>query len=208
MQITQVKQQKNDKSRYSVFIDGEFAFGLSAEDIAFFGMKEGSEISQEKYDYIKNTLLYIKAQDTALKYLGRKMRTEREIIKKLEDYEEDIIERVLEFLRKYNYVNDLEYSCAYIRQCGRLNPKGSFAIRCKLRQMGVDNKTIDDALEKEEPDEIGAAAGLIEKKLCGERTVSFKEKRRLQEFLLRRGYSYDIIKEVFLSMEIKTEDRY
>ena len=77
MIVTSIKQQKKDKERYNIFIDGEFAFGLIMEDILYFKIKEGYEISEEKYNYIKDTVLYIKAQDTALKFLVYKMRTEK-----------------------------------------------------------------------------------------------------------------------------------
>ena len=74
MTVTDIKQQKKDKSRYSVYIDGEYAFSLIMEDILYFGLKIGEDISDSVYDYITETTLYIKAQDSALKYLGYRMR--------------------------------------------------------------------------------------------------------------------------------------
>ena len=74
MIVTEIKQQKKDKSRYSVYIDGEFAFGLIMDDILYFKLKEGEEIPEEKYRYIMDTTVYIKAQDAAVSYLGYKMR--------------------------------------------------------------------------------------------------------------------------------------
>ena len=61
MTVTKIEQQKKDKSRYSVYIDGEFAFGLIMEDILYFKLREGQEISDETYEYIMDTTLYIKA---------------------------------------------------------------------------------------------------------------------------------------------------
>ena len=69
MIVTSIEQQKKDKSRYSVFIDGEFAFGLIMDDILYFKIKEGMELPQEKYDYIMDSVIYIKAQDTAGRFL-------------------------------------------------------------------------------------------------------------------------------------------
>ena len=76
MTVTRIEQQKKNKSRYSVYIDGEFAFGLIMEDILYFKLKEGEEIPTATYEYIMDTTLYIKAQDAAIRYLGYKMRTE------------------------------------------------------------------------------------------------------------------------------------
>ena len=85
MTVTKIEQQKKDKSRYSVYVDGEFAFGLIMEDILYFRLKEGEEIPREKYEYIMDTTVYIKAQDTAVRYLGYKMRTRREVENKLRE---------------------------------------------------------------------------------------------------------------------------
>ena len=99
MTVTDIKQQKKDKSRYSVYIDGEYAFSLIMEDILYFGLKIGEDISDSVYDYITETTLYIKAQDSALKYLGYRMRTEKEIEDRLisEDYGEEVCQKVMDF---------------------------------------------------------------------------------------------------------------
>ncbi len=207
MLVTGVEQQRKNKERYSVFIDGEFAFGLIKEDIEFFKIKEGKEIEKEKLDYIKETVLYLKAQDRALNYLSYKKRTEKEIIKKLEEqeYDEEVIEKVMEFLKKYNYVNDLEYAQSFIRQSQGINPKGRFEIYRKLRELGVGKHIVDEALENEEYDEFEGVEKLLIKKLGERRVVDIKEKKKLHDFLTRRGYSYGIIKEVFNHLQIKTE---
>jgi len=193
------KQQKSD--RLSIFIDGNYAFSLIEEDVLFFGIKENSEISQKTYDYIINTVVYIKAQDTALKFLSHKMRTEKEIRKKLSQYEysEAVTEKVVEFLEKYNYVNDYDYCMAYIRQSQKLNPAGSIALKQKLRFYGAKSEDIDKAISDSGLDEAAAASRLLEKKLGSMNVddMDASSKRKLQDFLLRKGYSYDIIREAF-----------
>mgnify|MGYP007128698838 CR=1 FL=1 len=61
LKITAITQQLHHPQRYSVFIDDDFAFGLPMQDIAFFKLKEGEEIAQSKYDFIKNELIYVKS---------------------------------------------------------------------------------------------------------------------------------------------------
>lgn len=207
MVVTSIEQQKKSQERYNVFIDGKFAFGLIMEDILFFKIKEGNEISEEKCAYIMDTVLYIKAQNVALRYLGYKMRTEKEIRDKLfeKEYDEVIVGRVIEFLTKYNYVDDLKYAQSYIKEVQHLKPKGSYAIKQKLREKGVSDIIISEALEDSDLDEDEGAQSLLCKKLGERREVSFKEKKKLHDFLLRRGYSYAIIKKAFDSLEIKLE---
>ena len=128
--VSGIKPSKSQKGKMAVYINGEYAFSLIEEDIDYFKMKEGTEIPKEKYDFIIDSVIYIKAQDEALKYISSKMRTEKEVRKKLvsKEFDEAVLERVIEFLKKYNYLNDYEYSMAFIRQSMRLNPIGKIAI--------------------------------------------------------------------------------
>ena len=204
MTVTAIEQQKKDPDKYNVFVDGEFAFSLYMQDILFFKIKENEEIAEDKYSYIVNEVIYIKAQDKALNYLGFKMRTEKEIRDKLEsyDYSENVIERVMEFLLKYNYIDDFKYAMSYIRQTQRLKPLGSYGIKMKLREYGVKDEIIENAILESELDEEEDAYSLLMKKIGEKKELDEKEKKKYHDFLLRRGYSYDIIKEVFKRAEI------
>lgn len=207
LKITAITQQLHHPQRYSVFIDGNFAFGLPMQDIAFFKLKEGEEIAQSKYDFIKNELIYVKAQDTALYYIGYKMRTEKEVRTKLieKEFTEDIIERVINFLIEYHYVDDEKYCESYIKQRLRCNPKGSYVLKMELKQKGIKESIICKKLEQANIDEFGDAVKLLEKKCFYLEEIDEKEKKRLIAFLQRRGYSYDIIKESF---EYVTKNKY
>lgn len=202
MLVTEIRPQKRDETRYNIFIDGEYAFALPMQDILYFKLKEGCETTEETVEYIRRNLIYIKAQDTALHYIGYKMRTEQEIYRKLQEkeYTEDVIAEVMEFLRKYGYVDDREYCEKYIRERLRLRPKSGYALRMELRQRGVAEKTIEEALNGTEIDEAGDALGWLEKK-ARVWPPDEKEKKRLQGFLLRKGYSYDVIREAFRQMD-------
>ena len=208
MVVTKIEQQKRDESKYNVFIEDKFVFSLIMQDVLFFKLKENCEISEETYTYIKDMVVYVKAQDKALKYLGYKKRTEKEIIKKLRKYEydEEIIDKVLEFLRKYDYVNDCEYAESYIRQVNRLNPKGAMGIRHKLKEFGVSDENIEKALLNEEFEELDEVIKVLEKKIGDKRSLNLRENKKIQEFLLRRGFSYGIIKDAFKKLEIEIED--
>ena len=136
MLITAITQQKRDPSRYNIFIDGEYAFALPMQDILYFKLKEGQEAAEETIAFIRKNLIYIKAQDTALRFLGYKMRTVQEIRQKLleKEFAEDVIAQVLAFLEKYGYADDREYCHRYIREKLRLKPKSGYALGLELRR--------------------------------------------------------------------------
>lgn len=205
MTVTDIKQHKNDKSRYSVYIDGNYEFSLIMEDILYFRLKIGEPISEETYRYITETTLYIKAQNTALKFLGYKMRTEKEVLDKLikEQYSEEIIARVMEFLIKYDYINDREYCRRYIKETLKLRPKGIYMIKSELKAKGIDEDTADEALEEAQIDELVVAEMLLEKKYEGFAEMDQKELTRVYGYLQRRGFSFGIIKEAVAELAEK-----
>ena len=205
MTVTDIKQQKNDKSRYSVYIDGNYEFSLIMEDILYFRLKIGEPISEDTYRYITETTLYIKAQNAALKFLGYKMRTEKEVLDKLikEQYSEEIIARVMEFLIKYDYINDREYCRRYIKETLKLRPKGIYMIKSELKAKGIDEDTADEALEEAQIDELGVAEMLLEKKYEGFAEMDQKELTRVYGYLQRRGFSFGITKEAVAALAEK-----
>ena len=175
------------------------------EDILYFKLKEGEEIPTATYEYIMDTTLYIKAQDAAIRYLGYKMRTEKEIAVKLREYEypEDIIRRVTEFLKKYEYVNDEEYCRKYIKETMKLRPKGKFLIKMELKERGIKEEVIDEALEEAEIDEQPLAEALLERKYEDFANMDRKELSRVYGFLQRKGFSYGVIKAAVASLAEK-----
>ncbi len=199
MKITAITQQVHHPDRYSIFIDDNFAFGLIMQDILYFKLKEGEEISQEKFDFIQNELIYVQAQDIALHYIGYKMRTEAEVRKKLleKEFTEEIIARVIDFLIAYHYVDDIQYCKSYVKQRLNCNPRGSYLLKMELKQKGIKESIICKTLEQANINEMDDAIRLLEKKCARLDTIDEKEKKRLFGFLQRRGYSYDIIKEAF-----------
>ncbi len=203
MIITSINQQKRDKSRYSVYIDGEFAFGLIMEDIMYFKLRVGEEIPEEKYRYIMDTTVYIKAQDTAIKYIGYKMRTAREVREKLAEYPDETVDRVIAFLEKYGYIDDEAYCRKYIKETLRLRPKGKFLIKQELRAKGLDEETVDEALEAADIDEQAAAEELLMKRYEDFGEMDQKELARVYGYLQRRGYSFGVIKAAVASLAEK-----
>lgn len=203
MLVTNIEKKRNKEPSYAVFIDGQQAFYLCATDIAYFKLKPGQEIKEDVYEYICENLLYIKAQEAALHFIGFKARTEWEVERKLmqEDYTPEVIERVLLFLKKYQYINDKTYCEAYIRQSQKLRPRGSRLLSKELKERGISDSMIEQVLDMAELDETGAACQLLLKKTRGFLPQEEKEKRRLYAFLQRKGFSFETIKEAWRKAE-------
>lgn len=206
MIITSIERQKNNENRYSIFIDGKFSFGLSGEDVLFYKLAEGGEIDEKTLDFLKNEIEFTKARDCAVRHIGCRMRSEREVACKLRSggYDEGTIEKIITLLKGHDYLNDIKFCLAYINEKTKLNGFGKIRITYDLQQRGVSKDDINNAyllfeqgLEKEQnvslPEmELEQASKALRKKYGGNITEP-KEKKQAYDFLARRGFSNDTI---------------
>lgn len=202
MIITKIEKQKNNNKRYSIFIDNEFAFGIDEIDLLYYKLKENEPLDNEKYEYILNKLLLKRAKDKALKYLGYKMRSKNQVIKKLQEYEfpSNVIDKVIRILEKYNYINDEDFAKAFIKDKLNLKGHGVFKISYDLKMLGVDEEIFKKYLYNQEfINEEKKAKDLLLKKLGNKNIedLDYKEKQKIYAYLARRGFSYDSIKKAF-----------
>lgn len=197
MIITKIESQKNDE-RVNIYLDDKFAFGLMKEIQYKYSLFEGMEIDQEFVDKVLLEEEQSKSTNYALRFLGYRQRSEKEIIDKLKEkgFEEKLINGTLDYLKDYNLIDDLEFAKSFMKDKINLNKHGPQRIKYELYRKGISQEIIDEVLD-EDNGEYARALELAEKKL-----PSYKDDdrnaiyRKLSGFLQRRGYSYDCISKV------------
>lgn len=204
MKITAIEIQKKNEKRCSVFIDDNFAFGMFIDDCAILKLKVGKELTESEYDYITKYIVFEDAKNTANKYLSYRARTTYEVRKKLQDkdFTEEIINDVIDILISYNYLDDVKYTETFITESINFKNRGHIRIAMELKQKGIPKEIIDNAfleLDTKES-EITKAYELLCLKIKTNKP-DFKEKNRVLNLLLRRGFSFDDAKSAFSIFE-------
>ena len=198
MKITKIENQKNPE-RVNIYIDGNFSFGLMAEIQYKYNLTEGMEINSE---YIEKVLLeeeHAKAKDQALRYLGYRQRSEKEIRDKLNKigFSEDIIGNTILYLKEYNLVDDLEFAKYFAKDKINLNGFGPQRIKHELYRKGISSDIIQKVLEEDKDEEYLRALELGKKKLPSYKNDDRNAKyRKLGGYLQRKGYSYECVSKV------------
>jgi len=207
--ITKIEAQKKKDNRVNIFINGEFAFGCSSELVYYHNLAKGKEINVEELKEVIGEDNYITAKTKALKYIERALKSEfqvREFLQKKE-YEDNVIDRVIEFLKEYKFIDDEYYAKAFVTQNIRIEGKGN--IKYKLIKKGISEDMINSILsEISSEDEETVALKLAEKKLkvlCKSEGNINKIKSKLNTFLISKGYNFDTIKSVVNKLEIREE---
>lgn len=126
------------------------------------------------------------AKEKAIRYIGISRKTEYEVFQKLKKlkFDDEIINKVIEYIKNLNYLNDHEYVDAYIRQCMRLQNYSIYEIKNKLLQKGIKKDIIDEKLEVLY--ESDYEKNVVEKLLKGKLKNADDEKRKA--YLYRRGF--------------------
>ena len=200
-QITDIQVQKKHPSRRSIFLDGEFFCGVSNEVVVKFHLKRDMEIDEEKLKELLHEKELSKAKSYVYGILARRMYTTKEIRDKLADrgYVDEIIQDVIAVLERYGYLNDRTFAEEWIRSRMQGKPKGKFALRYELLRKGIEKSIIEDALNQafDESKEVDIALELARRKIRSYRgddpTVA---RRKLQGFLLRRGFNFETVNDV------------
>ncbi len=202
--ITKIETQKKRPHRYSVFLDGKFAFGLDDEIAAKFGLKKGQEVNEPT---LKKILLgedENKAKETALRFLSFRRRTEKEIKDKLKQkgFDENIIKRTVEKLKEYDLINDLEFATAWVKERLEYKPRGKRLLEQELWKKGIKKEVIKQVLNESCQDEDKSALDLLERIKNRYKNLEPQvAKRRMYGFLLRKGFSYEVISQVMHNYE-------
>ncbi|MFQ5568385.1 MAG: RecX family transcriptional regulator [Rhodothermales bacterium] len=210
--ITRLVGQKRDPQRVSVFVEGEFALGVHVDLVVEFGLHKGQVLSVEQQQQIIEADQVRKANRVALDYLGYRARTEQEVRRKLvrSGFGESMAEQTVARLRDLGYLDDASYARTYAEARFRNRRYGPQRLRNDLLRRGVARSVIDttlDALFNQE-DMLEAARVHAEKRWLRLATEGdpFKRRKKLSEYLLRRGFSYDTIRRVVEELE-RREDK-
>ena len=200
-QITDIQVQKKYPSRRSIFLDGRFFCGVNEDVAARFHLERGMEIDEDELKELLYEEELSKAKSYVYRILARRMYTTKEIRGKLVErgYVGKIIEDVIATLERYGYLNDRTYAEEWIESRMRSKPKGKIALRRELERKGIDRSIIEDALSQafDESKEAEMAMDLARRKIRSYNTDDpVAAKRKLQSFLLRRGFDFETVKDV------------
>lgn len=202
LKITKIEQQKKNKDRYSIYINGEYSFGVYEDVLIRYQLSKGMEFEEDFIEEVLKKEEQEKANYYAIGLLNFKLRTEKEIRDRMwkKEYSKEIIDRTIDYLKRLKYLDDEEYAKRFIKDRVNLKKLGKERIKSELYYKGIDNEIISNQLDElvDQDDQYYTAIELAKKKL--NTTYKNDDKnaryRKLGGFLQRRGYSMDIVMKV------------
>ena len=210
--ITEITTQKKDPLRVSIFLDGEFAFGLHRDLLFEYGIHIEQQLDSATVKKLIQKDARKRALQSALHFLGHRARTQKEIITKLrkKGFDEDVVQYAIGRLKEINYIDDVSFTTAFIE--GRFKSKkyGPGRIKRDLIRLGIDPEMAETSLNEliQEEDEKVAALDLAKKrwKRLRKEQNPLKKKKKLTDYLMRKGYTYTIIGPIIRYLESESNE--
>lgn len=195
MKITGLKVQSKDKNRCNLYIDGDFKCGISVDSVYKYGLKIGTEITEDILNDIMINSQKSQALSKAISYVSKSLKTKKQVKDYLlgKDFNIDIVYFVIDKLKEYGYIDDVEYSRKYIELNSK--NKGERLIDYNLMQKGIKKEDIYLARESAVVDNFSAILSIVEKRLKN-KEITRELLSKTYKYLIGKGFNYDDIDKV------------
>ena len=190
--ITAIEVQKRSPSRVNIYIDGEYTFGLARIVAAW--LRVGQELDEKKIEQLQTEDARERALQQAMLLLSYRARSESEIRQNLRKHEipETVIDQTMDRLRQDGFANDNQFARAWVENRSTFRPRSRRMLAMELRQKGLGDESVKTALESVDDEALAYEAA--QKRAVRYKDLERKEfRKKLSEFLARRGFSYSVI---------------
>lgn len=197
--VSRITAQKGDPTRVSLYLNGEFAFGLSAELAMKEGLRRGITLSVLDQERMLAEDQALSARAAAVAYVSRRSRTSKELAQWIErkGYPVQVAQDVVARLQSLGYVDDATYACRFA-EARASRGYGARRIVQELAQKGISLELAHDALEGvlDDESEFESVRQLARRRSDRLQNVSDlrKRKKKVFDYLIRRGFSPEIVR--------------
>lgn len=199
--ITAIQIQEKRKDRFSIFLDDEFAFGVHQDVLLKAGIAKGDKLAPEQIEAIRQMEQRRGAKEKAFRLLAARPRSVKEMRDRLHQagFAAPDIDAVVVDLTQLKLLNDAEFALMFARNRMVTKPCGEFLLRRELQQKGIGEADINAAVAEafQETSEYEVARQLAAKNFRKQKRLDEdKAAKRVADFLMRRGFAWDIVKDV------------
>jgi regulatory protein len=178
----------------NVYLDGRFSFSLGVEVAVKEKLEVGQEVSGDRTEALVKKEQYRRCFEAALRYLGYRPRSESEVRFRLRrrGFSGEDIETAITRLKEQSLLDDEAFARFWKDNRESFSPRSQRLTRMELRRKGVVGDVIDRVVDELDDTESAHRAALS-KVRHWPRSDYDSFRRRLGEYLRRRGYSYEVI---------------
>lgn len=196
MQITAIEKQRR-RRRANVYLDGRFTFSLSLGLLTEAGLHEGDALTPQQVDSLRQADVRHQAHEAALRLLAYRPRSEAEIRQRLarRGLPPQVVQETIARLRDQGLLSDAAFARFWVETRDQTSPRGRRLLWQELAAKGIEREIARQAIAPvAEEDAALRAAQKKARHLQGQDYPVFR--RRLGDFLLRRGFPYPTVRTI------------
>ena len=179
---------EKDGKQYRIYGENGYEFSLYYSEVKRYHIEEQCELDEDVLQDIYQTVLYKRVRERALYLLERRPYSILDMKNKLKknQYPEQVIARVIDFLVKYHYLDDVNYAELYVSSYS--NRKSQRQMQYELAQKGIDKDVIVTCLSQKEDSEQECFQIRFERYIQGKDMCDFKVRQKVYRYFYSKGF--------------------
>lgn len=197
--VTRVSPQQATAERMNIYLDDRYAFSMSVRALSEHPVSVGDHLGETDIARLRDADEPDRAVAAALNLLTHRGRSERELRQRLrmKGYTAGAIDTAIGKVVDWGYLDDERFAASWVEQRQAGKPRSRRALANELREKGVAREIVETTLEEAEIDEVADARRLAADKWRKDADLELdKRRQRTAAFLARRGYGWDVARQV------------
>ena len=201
--IVNIKRSTKYSDRFIIYLDNKSVFKVTEDAFVLNPFHIGETVTLDEIENYDVKMRLQEAKDAAFKLLSFRMRSIAEMRKRLKEktYSQIEIDHVIDKLTKLNYLNDVEFGKAFVKEKIKNKKIGPKAIKSELfpHQLSPDfvDELIESVYKKYKINDL-ITFHLKRKKIKKNTQMNKSDLSRLNNYLLRKGFEWDNINGLYV----------
>ena len=201
--ILSIKRSTRYNDRIIVKLDDKSVFRVPEDAFVLNPLHVGQTVTLDEIENYDVKMRLQEAKDAAFKLLSFRMRSIAEMRKRLNEksFSQIEIDHVIDKLTKLNYLNDVEFGKAFVKEKIKNKKIGPKAIKSELfpHQLSPDfvDELIESVYKKYKINDL-ITFHLKRKKIKKNTQMDKSDLSRLNNYLLRKGFEWDNINGLYV----------
>ena len=201
--ILSIKRSTRYNDRIIVKLDDKSVFRVPEDAFVLNPLHVGQTVTLDEIENYDVKMRLQEAKDAAFKLLSFRMRSIAEMRKRLKEksFSQIEIDQVIDKLTKLNYLNDVEFGKAFVKEKIKNKKIGPKAIKSELfpHQLSPDfvDELIESVYKKYKINDL-ITFHLKRKKIKKNTQMNKSDLSRLNNYLLRKGFEWENINGLYV----------
>ena len=201
-----ISHTKGRGKKIHLLLDDEYQITTDIDFWAEHYFKDGTEITQEEWESLTDSIYYKKAVDKCYDLLSRRDHSVKELkTKLLRTVDEKNADKAIEKMLELGYLDDEKYARNLVKYLAQTRNISKNHIKQEMFKRGIPNEIINSVMQDYEFDNVSCVVDLILTKYRNKLNNEDGNKKVIAS-LMRKGFSYSDIKNAFYRIENEEYD--